>query len=130
MRLFIDARRRKTNCVLVWRLDRFARSTKDFINALEEFCILGADFISFKENIDTSTRAGKVLFTMISAFSEFEREIICSNVSLESIYELLGGCSVRMKKKAMRITILLDYIKTGQCSTKYYSKTNLYLSNT
>ena len=80
MKLFDDVRKRKTDAVLVWKFDRFARSTKELINALEEFSGLGVDFISFKENIDTSTPAGKVLFTMISAFSEFEKSIIRERV--------------------------------------------------
>ena len=48
---------------MVWKFDRFARSTKELINALEEFNNLGVDFISYKENIDTSTPSGKILFT-------------------------------------------------------------------
>jgi DNA invertase Pin-like site-specific DNA recombinase len=72
-KLLNDLRERKTDAVLVWRLDRFARSTKDLITAIEEFNNLGVDFISFKENIDTSTHTGKVLFTIIGAFAEFER---------------------------------------------------------
>ena len=47
---------------------------------MEEFNSLGVDFISYKENIDTSTPTGKILFTMISAFAEFEREILCERV--------------------------------------------------
>ena len=79
-KLFEDVRKRKTDVVLVWRFDRFARSTKELINALEEFSNLGVDFISYKENIDTSSPAGKILFTMISAFAEFERAIIRERV--------------------------------------------------
>jgi DNA invertase Pin-like site-specific DNA recombinase len=66
--------------VLVWKFDRFARSTKELINALEEFNNLGVDFISYKENIDTSSPAEKILFTLISAFAEFERAIIRERV--------------------------------------------------
>ena len=75
-KLFNDVRKRKTDSILVWRFDRFARSTKELINALEGFNNLGVDFISYKENIDTSTPTGKILFTMISAFAEFEKSII------------------------------------------------------
>lgn len=75
-----DVRKRKADVVLVWKFDRFARSTKELINALEEFNQLGVDFISYKENIDTNSPAGRVLFTMISAFSAFEAEIIKERV--------------------------------------------------
>lgn len=75
-KLFNDVRKRKTDIVLVWKFDRFARSTKELINALEEFHTLGVDFISFKENVDTSTHTGKILFTIISAFAEFGKAIL------------------------------------------------------
>jgi len=75
-----DARKRLFDVVLVWRFDRFARSTKQLIMALEEFRSLGIDFISYQESVDTTSPAGKMLFTMISAFAEFEREIIRERV--------------------------------------------------
>lgn len=75
-----DVRKRKADVVLVWKFDRFARSTKELIVALDEFNQLGVDFISYKENIDTNSPAGRVLFTMISAFSSFEADIIKERV--------------------------------------------------
>jgi len=55
-RLMTDARRRRFDIVLVARFDRFARSTKHLVVALEEFNSLGIDFVSLNECIDTSTR--------------------------------------------------------------------------
>jgi DNA invertase Pin-like site-specific DNA recombinase len=80
LKVFDAVRKRKTDAVMVWKFDRFARSTRELINALEEFGSLGIDFISYKENVDTSTPAGKILFTIISAFAEFERAIIRERV--------------------------------------------------
>ena len=71
---------RKVDTVLVWKFDRFARSTKQLIDALEEFRHLGVDFISITEQIDTSSPIGKAMFTMISAIAEFERSLISERV--------------------------------------------------
>ena len=57
-----DARKRRFDIVLVWRFDRFARSTKHLVLALEEFKCLGIDFVSYQENIDTSTPLGGAIF--------------------------------------------------------------------
>ena len=78
--LMADARKRKFDAVLCWRFDRFARSTKHLIGALEEFANLKIDFISYQENIDTSSPLGKAMFTIVSAISELERNIIVERV--------------------------------------------------
>ena len=78
--LMSDARKRKFDAVLCWRFDRFARSTKHLITALEEFRHLGIEFVSFQENIDTSSPLGKAVFTIVSAISELERNIIIERV--------------------------------------------------
>jgi DNA invertase Pin-like site-specific DNA recombinase len=78
--LMADARKRMFDVVLVWRFDRFARSTKHLITALEEFRHLGIDFISYQENIDTSSPLGKAMFTIVSAIAELERGILLERV--------------------------------------------------
>ena len=79
-KLWQTARARKIDTVLVWKFDRFARSTKQLIDALEEFRHLGVDFISITEQIDTSSPMGKAMFTVISAIAEFERSLISERV--------------------------------------------------
>jgi DNA invertase Pin-like site-specific DNA recombinase len=79
-RLMDDARKRKLDIVLCWRFDRFARSTKHLLNALEEFRGLGIQFISFQENIDTSSPLGQAMFTIVSAVAQLERDLIRERV--------------------------------------------------
>jgi len=78
--LMDDAKKRRFDVVLVWRFDRFARSTKHLILALEEFKNLGIDFVSYQENIDTSSPLGSAIFTIISAVAQLERDIIAERV--------------------------------------------------
>jgi DNA invertase Pin-like site-specific DNA recombinase len=79
-RLLTDARHRKFDIVLVWKFDRFARSLKMLVDSLALFQELGIDFISYKENIDTTTSMGRLIFHINSAYAEFEREIIGERV--------------------------------------------------
>ncbi|WP_454063773.1 recombinase family protein [Candidatus Nitrospira salsa] len=78
--LWNDARKRKFDAVLCWRFDRFARSTKQLITGLEEFRHLAIDFISYQENIDTSSPLGKAVFTIVGAIAELERNIIVERI--------------------------------------------------
>src|SRR5215216_1081809 len=79
-RLWQAVRARKLDTILVWKFDRFARSTKQLIDALEEFRHLNVDFISITEQIDTGSPMGKAMFTVISAIAEFERSLISERV--------------------------------------------------
>src|ERR1700686_5310357 len=80
-KLMDDARKRQFDAVVVWRFDRFARSTKHLLTALEEFRSLGIQFISYQENIDTSTPLGQALFTIVSAVAQLERDLIRERVT-------------------------------------------------
>ena len=78
--LMAAARRRQFDTILVFRFDRFARSVPHLIKALEEFNHLGIDFISFTENIDTSSPMGKMVYTLLGAVAQLQRDIISENV--------------------------------------------------
>ncbi|MFQ5684573.1 MAG: recombinase family protein [Candidatus Binatia bacterium] len=73
--LMDDAKRRLFDVVVVWRFDRFARSTRHMINALHEFRHLGIAFVSYQENLDTSSPLGEAMFTIIGAMAQLERDI-------------------------------------------------------
>jgi DNA invertase Pin-like site-specific DNA recombinase len=78
--LLDDARRGLFSVVVVWHFDRFARSVKQLVMALEEFRTLGIEFISYQEALDTSTPMGKAMFTIIAAMAELERSVIRERV--------------------------------------------------
>lgn len=79
-RLKALCRRRKVDVVVVYRFDRFARSAKELLEALEEFRVLGVNFISLHENIDTTTAVGKLVFTFLAGVAEFEKALIRERV--------------------------------------------------
>jgi DNA invertase Pin-like site-specific DNA recombinase len=74
--LMLDANRRRFEAVVVWKFDRFARSTSHLLKALETFQALKVEFVSLTEGIDTSTPVGKLVFTILGAVAEMERELI------------------------------------------------------
>src|SRR5438093_7222228 len=78
--LMEDARKRLFDGVVIVRFDRFARSTKEMLLALEEFKALGISFVSLNEAIDTGTPLGKFFFTIVAAFAELERNVIRERV--------------------------------------------------
>lgn len=79
-RLMADAKRRKFDAVLVWKLDRFGRSLRHLVNALAEFESLGIAFVSLTNNLDLTTPSGRLMFQIIGAMSEFERALIQERV--------------------------------------------------
>jgi DNA invertase Pin-like site-specific DNA recombinase len=78
--LLSAARKRQLDVVLVWRYDRFAQSTQPMVRALNEFHSLGVDFISYQENIDTTTPQGELIFTVMASLAQFESALISERV--------------------------------------------------
>jgi len=79
-KLMHDAHKRKFDAVVVWKFDRFARSVSHLLRALESFQALGVSFVSLSESIDTSTPAGRMVFTVLGAVAELERSLIGERV--------------------------------------------------
>lgn len=75
-----DARKRRFKVLLVWKLDRLGRSLKDLVNTVDELGQLGIEFVSHQDNWDTSSPNGKLLFQIMGAVAEFERELIRERV--------------------------------------------------
>jgi DNA invertase Pin-like site-specific DNA recombinase len=69
-KLMADARRRKFDVIVVWKFDRFAMSVRHLLRALDEFQALRVDFVSLSEALDTSTPAGRMVFTVLGAVAD------------------------------------------------------------
>ena len=100
--LLVACRKRRVDAVVVYRYDRFARSLRQLVNALEEFRSLGIEFISLHEGVDTSTPNGRLVFGIFASIAEFERELIRDRVKS-------GIAAARSKGKRLgRPTVSVD----------------------
>lgn len=79
-RLMDGASAGRLNLAALWHFERFARDTAHMLAAMKEFMALGVHFVSLREQVDTSTPMGKAMFTIISAISELERDLIRERV--------------------------------------------------
>lgn len=78
--LMEDAHKKLFDIVLVWRFDRFSRSLKQLVTSLEYLRSKGIKFISYNDNIDTTTPVGEAMFGMVGVMAQFERRIIQERV--------------------------------------------------
>ncbi len=97
---------REGDILIVDSYSRFSRSTSDLLKMVEELKILGVEFISLKEKIDTSTPAGKMFLTIIASIAEFERDQIRER-QLEGI--AIAKKEGKYKGRGLKITD--EYIK-------------------
>src|ERR1035437_5804893 len=78
--LLRDARRGQFDVALVWASDRLARSVRHFLEVLDELNHLGIEYVSFRENIDTSGPLGRAMVVIVGAIAELERNLIIERV--------------------------------------------------
>ena len=90
-RLTQDARRRKFDGVLCWKLDRIGRSLKHLVNLLAELEAVGVALVSFSDNLDLSTPQGRLMFQIIGAMAEFERSLTVERVKAGIAYARSKG---------------------------------------
>lgn len=76
VQLLKDAESKKFSTIFIYKLDRFSRSLKDLILTIDKLKEWGIDFVSLQDKIETTSASGKLMFHIISAFAEFERNII------------------------------------------------------
>jgi DNA invertase Pin-like site-specific DNA recombinase len=80
-RLEKDALNKQFDVVICWRFDRFGRSVSHLLASLDRFASVGIQFVSLRDGIDTGTATGRLLFTLVGAIAEFERNLIRERVS-------------------------------------------------
>ncbi len=104
----------------VYSFSRFARSTKHLLNALEEFEQLGVQFVSISESLDTGSPIGRALFTIISAISQLERELISERVKNGLKNAVAKG--VRLGRKKTRNSELIRELHSKAYSQRKIAK--------
>lgn len=107
-RMIADAHKRRFDVVAVWKFDRFARSVSHLLRALDTFRILGIEFVSLSESLDTAKPAGRMVFTVLGAVAELERSLIAERVRA-------GLRNARVKGKRLgRPPVTLDTVRIGR----------------
>ena len=102
-----DAKKCKFDILLVWKLDRLSRSLKHLLNTLDTLSTLNIGFISYSDNFDTTTAQGKLMFSIVGAFAEFERSLIQERVKLGIKRAVANGIKLgRPKLKVNKYTLL------------------------
>lgn len=102
-RLMTDAKRRRFDVLIVWRLDRLGRNLKHLITTLEEIAAMGIAFASLNEGIDTGTPAGRLQLHLLGAIAEFERARI-----IERVHAGIARARAQGKRLGRRPTLIAD----------------------
>lgn len=112
-KLIEDARKRRIDIILVWRLDRFGRSLKHLIVSLDELKAIGVGFVSLKESLDFTTSTGRLMLHLLGAFAEFERELIRERVKAGVAHAKAKGKRLGRPIEEINVKKLLELRNQG-----------------
>ena len=129
-RMLADASKRKFDVLLVWKLDRLSRSLKHLLNTLDTLQSLNISFICYSDNIDTTTPTGKLMFQMVGAFAEFERELIRERVKLGLQRAKSKGIKLGRPKLKVNKYKILQMRNSGMSIRSIAKKLNISIGNT
>jgi len=121
--MLADIRRGKIDVVMVWAFDRLARSTRHFLEVLDELSHLNVEFISFRENVDTSGPLGRAITVIIGCVAELERNLIIERVRAGMRRAKLEGQRIGREPLAVdRLAVVRDRargLSLAELATQY-----------
>jgi DNA invertase Pin-like site-specific DNA recombinase len=117
-RLVVDVEAKKFDGVIVWKFDRFARSSAHLINTLEKLKALGVAFVSVQDSIDTSTAMGECMFTIIAAFAQFERSVTVERIKAGLRNARAKGHLPGKKRRLLDLPAIRERISGGESLRK------------
>ncbi len=113
--LLQDAENGKFSAIFIYKLDRFSRSLKDLILTMDKLKGWNVDFVSVQERVETDSASGKLMFHIISAFAEFERNLIGERTTFGMERKALEGGAVSkpaLGYKMVNKELIIDPLKT------------------
>jgi DNA invertase Pin-like site-specific DNA recombinase len=120
--LLADAHRRRFSIVLVAAFDRVARSVKHFLTVVDELNDLGTEFVSARENIDTSGAMGRMFVTIIGCIAELERSLIVERIKAGMRRRRLEGLPMGRAPLAIDREALVRDRRSGMSLTQVSKK--------
>lgn len=127
-----DAENHKFQAIFIYKLDRFSRSLKDLILTIDKLKELGIDFVSLQDKIETTSASGKLMFHIISAFAEFERNIIGDRTKFGMQRKAKEGGAITKAPRGYKIVdkVLLPGENSGEIKQIYEEFLNTEISLT
>lgn len=112
-RLMAEAHRGSLDLIACWPLDRFARSIRHLLRALDDFKARAIDFVSVQDGIDISTSAGRFVFTLVAEVGELERELIRERTKAGSLAARRRGARIGRPPRQINVQCALQLREQG-----------------